>query len=256
MRILERNVYVGPSLYAHFPVIRVVLDLGPLEAWPSSRLGSAFVDGLLAALPGLHEHGCSFGEPGGFVKRLRGGPAVGDDPEQQQGTWLGHVLEHVAIELQSIAGEDVSFGKTRGIEGRPGVYSVVYEYAQRDEGIEAGELAIRLLTSLLPTELQAADVLLLLHGDDEWCSEYIPSKMYEYFWMGRPIWAITHRNPQMNQLLAERHAYISAADDTSSIDQTLERLWLDWQEQNLAPLAWQPIGVDQAAKRILQLVAA
>ena len=103
--------------------------------------------------------------------------------------------------------------------------------------------------------MQAADVLLLLHGDDEWCSEYIPSKMYEYFWMGRPIWAITHRNPQMNLLLEERHAYISAADDTSSIDQTLERLWLDWQQQNLAPLAWQPIGVDQAAKRILQLVA-
>jgi hypothetical protein len=59
----------------------------------------------------------------------------------------------------------------------------------------------------------------------------------------------------MNQLLEERHAYISAADDTSSIDQTLERLWLDWQQQNLAPLAWQPTGVDQAAKRILQLVA-
>ena len=103
--------------------------------------------------------------------------------------------------------------------------------------------------------MQAADVLLLLHGDDEWCSEYIPSKMYEYFWMGRPIWAITHRNPQMNQLLEERHAYISAADDTASIHQTLERLWLDWQAKKLAPLAWKPIGVDQAAKRILQLVA-
>jgi glycosyltransferase involved in cell wall biosynthesis len=102
--------------------------------------------------------------------------------------------------------------------------------------------------------MQAADVLLLLHGDDEWCSEYIPSKMYEYFWMGRPIWAITHRNPQMNQLLAERHAYISAADDASSIDQTLERLWLDWQQQNLAPLSWQPIGVDQAARKILSLL--
>jgi glycosyltransferase involved in cell wall biosynthesis len=104
--------------------------------------------------------------------------------------------------------------------------------------------------------MQAADVLLLLHGDDEWCSEYIPSKMYEYFWMGRPIWAVTHRNPQMNRLLEERDAYISAADDTASIYQTLERLWLDWQQQNLRPLTWQPIGVDQAAKRILQLVAA
>jgi len=159
LKIEERNVYVGPSLYAHFPVIRLVLDLGPLEAWPSAKLGPAFIDGLLAALPGLQDHGCSFGEAGGFVRRLRGGPQVGDDPEQQQGTWLGHVFEHVAIELQNIAGEDVSFGKTRSVPGRPGVYAVVYEYAQRDEGIEAGELALKLLCSLLPAELRPQDVV-------------------------------------------------------------------------------------------------
>jgi hypothetical protein len=102
--------------------------------------------------------------------------------------------------------------------------------------------------------MQAADILLLLHGDDAWCAEYIPSKMYEYFWMGRPIWAIAHLNPQMNTLLAERNAYISAADDAVSIDQTLERIWLDWQQKNLMPLAFKPIGVDQAAQRILQFV--
>jgi len=102
--------------------------------------------------------------------------------------------------------------------------------------------------------MQAADVLLLLHGDDAWCAEYIPSKMYEYFWMGRPIWAITHLNPQMNTLLAERNAYISMADDTASIDQTLERIWLDWQQKNLTPLTFKPIGVDQAARQILSLV--
>jgi cyanophycin synthetase len=151
MRILERNVYVGPSLYAHFPVIRLLLDLGALEDWPTGRLGAGYVDGLLAALPGLHEHGCSFGSAGGVVRRLRGDSEV---PEQQQGTWLGHVLEHVAIELQNIAGEAVTFGKTRSVEGRPGVYTVVYEYAQRDEGIEAGELAIQLLCSLLPPALR------------------------------------------------------------------------------------------------------
>jgi hypothetical protein len=100
--------------------------------------------------------------------------------------------------------------------------------------------------------MQAADVLLLLHGDDAWCAEYIPSKMYEYFWMGRPIWAITHLNPQMNTLLAERNAYISTADDAASIDQTLERIWFDWEQKNLLQLAWKPIGVDQAAQRILQ----
>jgi cyanophycin synthetase len=69
------------------------------------------------------------------------------------------VLEHVAIELQNVAGEDVTFGKTRSIDGTPGVYSVVYEYAQREEGIEAGELAMRLLDSLLPLELRTTGLL-------------------------------------------------------------------------------------------------
>ncbi|HVR82072.1 MAG TPA: cyanophycin synthetase [Luteimonas sp.] len=146
MRILERSVYVGPSLHAHFPVIRLELDLGALEAWPTGRLGAAFVDGLVAALPGLADHGCSYREPGGFIRRMR----------EDQGTWLGHVLEHVAIELQNVAGEDVTFGRTRSIsDDRPGVYSVVYEYAQREEGIAAGELGLKLLDSLLPAELRA-----------------------------------------------------------------------------------------------------
>src|SRR5271165_6857941 len=55
MRILDRSVYVGPSLHAHFPVIRLALDLGPLEAWPTGRLGGGFVDALALALPGLAE---------------------------------------------------------------------------------------------------------------------------------------------------------------------------------------------------------
>ncbi len=143
MRILDRAVYVGPSLYAHFPVIRLELDLGELEQWPTARLGTAFIDGLVTALPSLSEHGCSYREPGGLIRRMR----------EDQGTWLGHVLEHVAIELQNIAGEDVSFGKTRS-SGKPGVYSVVYEYVQKEEGIEAGELALRLLCSLLPDALR------------------------------------------------------------------------------------------------------
>ncbi len=146
MRILDRSVYVGPSLYAHFPVIRLELELGALEAWPTGRLGSGFIEALAAALPGLAEHGCSYREPGGFFRRMREG----------EGTWLGHVLEHVAIELQNIAGEAVTFGKTRSA-GATGVYTVVYEYAQRDEGIAAGELGLRLLASLLPPELTPKD---------------------------------------------------------------------------------------------------
>ncbi|HUO18303.1 MAG TPA: cyanophycin synthetase [Steroidobacteraceae bacterium] len=146
MRILDRSVYVGPSLYARFPVIRLELELGELEAWPTARLGDAFIEALVAALPGLAEHGCSYREPGGFLRRMREG----------EGTWLGHVLEHVAIELQNIAGEAVTFGKTRSA-GTAGVYTVVYEYAQRDEGIAAGELGLRLLASLLPPALIPKD---------------------------------------------------------------------------------------------------
>jgi cyanophycin synthetase len=146
MRILDRSVYVGPSLYARFPVIRLELDLGALEAWPTGKLGAEFVDALAGALPGLAQHGCSYREPGGFFRRMR----------EDVGTWLGHVLEHVAIELQNIAGEEVTFGKTRSA-GPPGVYTVVYEYAQRDEGIAAGDLGLRLLCSLLPVSLRPAD---------------------------------------------------------------------------------------------------
>ena len=148
MRILERSVYVGPSQYAHFPVIRLELDLQQLEAWPTGKLGTAFVDGLIAALPGLAEHGCSYREPGGFIRRMREG----------EGTWLGHVLEHVAIELQNVAGENVTFGKTRGT-GEPGHYTVVYQYSEADVGIEAGNVALALIGSLLPPDLRHAEMV-------------------------------------------------------------------------------------------------
>lgn len=146
MRILEKAVYVGPSLYAHFPVIRLDVDLGPLEEWPTRRLGAAYTDALLALLPGLRDHGCSYGEPGGFMRRL------GED----EGTWLGHVLEHVAIELQHAAGESVTFGKTRSADP-PGVYHVVYEYEQAEVGLEAGRLALQILHHFLPDALRPAE---------------------------------------------------------------------------------------------------
>src|SRR5215218_2576605 len=144
MRILDKTVYVGPSLYAHFPVIKLDIDLGPLEDWPSGKLGTRFTDPLIAALPGLKEHGCSYGKPGGFIRRLTEG----------EGTWMGHILEHMALELQNVAGESVTFGKTRS-QGPRGHYYVVYQYEQEDVGVEAGRLALTLLHSLLPRELRA-----------------------------------------------------------------------------------------------------
>jgi hypothetical protein len=99
--------------------------------------------------------------------------------------------------------------------------------------------------------MQAADVLILLHGNDEWCAEYIPSKFYDYLWAGRPIWGITHRNPQLDQMLLERHSYLSADGDDPGIAMALERIWLDWQAKHLLEPIGEPIGVDQAVARIL-----
>ena len=143
MKVLTTNVFVGPNLYAHFPVIRHVLDLGILEEWPTARLGERFIDSLIEALPGLQEHGCSYGEPGGFIRRMR----------EDEGTWLGHVLEHVAIELQNQAGSDVTFGRTRST-GNPGEYNMVFQYKQRDVGLEASRLGRQLILNLLPEEVQ------------------------------------------------------------------------------------------------------
>jgi cyanophycin synthetase len=145
MKILERRVYRGPSQYAHFPVMRLTVDLGALESWPSAKI-EGFNARLLEALPTLEQHGCSYGEPGGFVRRLT----------EDGGTWLGHVLEHVAIELQQLAGAKVTFGKTRSIDDEPGNYHVVFEYEEERVGEAAGDLALRLLHALLPAELRDA----------------------------------------------------------------------------------------------------
>ncbi|MBL4891988.1 MAG: cyanophycin synthetase [Rhizobiaceae bacterium] len=143
MKIISTNVFVGPNVWASFPVIRHVVDLGALENWPSAKIGNTFVDGLIEALPGLREHGCSYREPGGFIRRLR----------EDEGTWLGHVMEHCAIEIQNVAGTDVTFGRTRGT-GEVGQYNMVYAYRQRDVGLEAGKLALRLLMHLLPENVR------------------------------------------------------------------------------------------------------
>jgi cyanophycin synthetase len=142
MELLERRVYRGPSLYAHFPVMRLTVDLGVLEQWPSAKI-PGFNDGLLAALPSLREHTCSYDAEGGFVRRL----------VEDGGTWLGHVLEHVAIELQQLTGASVVFGKTRS-EGTPGRYHVVFEYEEERVGEAASKLALELIHHLLPGDLK------------------------------------------------------------------------------------------------------
>nr|WP_297349657.1 cyanophycin synthetase [uncultured Glaciecola sp.] len=145
MKILSKNVYVGPNVYANFPVICYQIDIGELENWPSVKLGEDFINGLVAALPSLQKHGCSYGEEGGFLRRL----------VEDEGTWIGHIWEHVAIELQNLAGSSVSFGRTRSLKDK-GCYYVVYQYQQKDVGLEAGALGLKLLTHLMPAAIQAS----------------------------------------------------------------------------------------------------
>lgn len=141
MRIVSTDVYSGPNRFAHFPCILHLVDLQELEQWPTDKLGDDFINALVKAVPSLADHGCSYGEAGGFLKRM------------QEGTWMGHVFEHVVIEIQNIAGHDVSFGKTRAAKA-PGQYNVVFEIQDQSVGLEASRLALRLIHSLLPDSLR------------------------------------------------------------------------------------------------------
>jgi len=111
IKFLEIRYLRGPNVWTYRPVIEAVVDIGELEDFPSNTI-PGFVDRLKAFLPSLIEHRCSYGERGGFVRRL------------EEGTWPGHILEHVTLELQNLAGMPGGFGKARETSTR-GVYKVV-----------------------------------------------------------------------------------------------------------------------------------
>jgi cyanophycin synthetase len=138
LAIVETQVFRGPNYWSYDPCIRLLVDLGALEAWPSNSI-PGFVDGLLELLPGVGEHSCSLGKRGGFRERL------------VEGTWAGHVAEHVAIELQRESGAHVYRGKTRSA-GEPGRYNVIFGYWEERVGLEAGSLAVRLVNHLVKKE--------------------------------------------------------------------------------------------------------
>jgi cyanophycin synthetase len=138
LKIIETRVYRGPNYWSYDPAIKLTVDLGELEEHPSNTI-PGFVDGLLAVLPGVALHSCSTGRSGGFEKRLR------------DGTWLGHVAEHVALQLQREAGTEVGRGKTRST-GEPGRYHVVYSFAEETVGLAAGRLAVRLVNHLVQAD--------------------------------------------------------------------------------------------------------
>ena len=111
IKFIEIRCLRGPDIWAYRPVIEAVVDIGELEDFPSNTI-PGFVDRLNAFLPSLIEHRCSYGERGGFLRRL------------EEGTWPAHILEHVTLELQNLAGMPGGFGKARETSVR-GVYKVV-----------------------------------------------------------------------------------------------------------------------------------
>ena len=143
IEVLERLALMGANLYSHGPVIKWKLDLGEFEDFPSNAI-PGFVDRLKAMIPSLIEHRCSEGVRGGFLTRL------------ELGTWMGHVMEHIALELQNLAGSAVGFGRARSA-GRRGVYNVVYECEERETGIAAGELALEIIHHLAESGFSSGD---------------------------------------------------------------------------------------------------
>ncbi|MDO9437654.1 cyanophycin synthetase [Hydrogenophaga sp.] len=123
--LLRVNYLRGPNIWTYRPVLEVWLDLGDLEDFPSNKL-PGLTDRLIEWLPALVEHHCGVGERGGFIERLR------------EGTWAGHILEHVVIELLNLAGMPTGFGQTRETTTR-GVYRMVFR--ARDETVARAALA-------------------------------------------------------------------------------------------------------------------
>lgn len=140
MKILSTAVMKGPNYWSirRHKLIVMRLDLEELEKYPTDKI-DGFADRLEEAIPSLYEHRCSEDHRGGFFKRVR------------QGTWMGHVIEHVALELQTLAGLDTGFGRTRETK-IPGVYNVVYSYLEEKTGLYAGEIAVQFCQALFENQ--------------------------------------------------------------------------------------------------------
>ncbi|MGC3874617.1 cyanophycin synthetase [Halomonas sp. GXIMD04776] len=134
MNILEHRALRGPNYYSRYRAIYMRLDIGELEERPSDTIPD-IVERISELLPTLQEHRCSVGRPGGFLERVA------------RGTWAGHIVEHVAIELQNLIGFSVGYGKTVD-SYESGIYNVVYRYRDEACGLAAGVEAVAFVERL------------------------------------------------------------------------------------------------------------
>ncbi len=137
MHIREINAMRGPNYWSirRHKLIVMVLDLQEMEELPSNKI-EGFGDRLKMMFPSMYSHRCSVGEAGGFFQRV------------QEGTWMGHVIEHIALEIQTLAGMDTGFGRTRGY-GENGVYNVVFSYIEENVGRYAAKASVNICKALI-----------------------------------------------------------------------------------------------------------
>lgn len=140
MKILDIKVMNGPNYWSvkRHKLIVMLLDLEELEDRPTNLI-DGFSERMQALMPSLYEHRCSEGVAGGFFSRVK------------DGTWMGHVIEHIALELQTLAGMDTGFGRTRESDKR-GVYHVVFSYYEAKAGIYTAKAAVRIAEALIAGE--------------------------------------------------------------------------------------------------------
>lgn len=137
MKILEIKVLKGPNYWSirRPKLIQMKLDLEEMEKRPTNSI-PGFLNRIREKFPTMYEHRCSEGVPGGFFQRV------------EEGTWMGHVIEHIALEMQTLAGMDCGFGRTRSTGEREGVYYVVFDYMEEDAGVYVARAATRVAQAL------------------------------------------------------------------------------------------------------------
>ena len=141
MKIVELKALRGPNYWSirRGKLIQMKLDLEEMEQRPTNKI-EGFRENLEKLLPSLYAHRCSELKPGGFFERV------------EEGTWMGHVMEHIALELQTLAGMDMGFGRTRGT-GKEGEYYVVFDYMEEAVGLYAAKVAFNVCEALIAGKL-------------------------------------------------------------------------------------------------------
>ena len=137
MKIIEIKVLKGPNYWSirRPKLIQMKLDLEEMEQRPTNKI-PGFRERLEKLIPSLYEHRCSEDAPGGFFHRV------------DEGTWMGHVIEHIALEIQTLAGMDTGFGRTRNTGEKESLYYVIFDYIEEDAGVYAAKAAVRIAQAL------------------------------------------------------------------------------------------------------------